>query len=230
VDPRESLRCYDFGPSTVIVGHIRQLESLGYFAKGSACEPGEEVILKPAVDEAIVFEEFFATSLRILPHPALTDILVKFHMQLHQLTPNAFTQFSMYFWAMISFGGKPSGDGFAKCYELHYQLKKVGGDEGDKYQQFGCIILHGRWGSGAKLTPAIKNKSSSGWMKAWFYYKVPRHLCERGGRLCTSYTCTYVAWSSGQIPPSTVLTMTRETLPLSRQPNLLEVMMSWRNS
>jgi hypothetical protein len=82
---------------------------------------------------------------------------------------------------MMSFGGKPSGDGFAKCYELHYQLKKVGGDSGDKYQKFGCINFHGRQGSGVKLTPTIKNKWSSGLMKAWFYCMVPRHLCDQGG-------------------------------------------------
>jgi hypothetical protein len=58
---------------------------------------GEEVISDPAADKAIMFEEFFAAGLWMLPHPALTDILVKFHVQLHQLTPNAFTQFSKYF-------------------------------------------------------------------------------------------------------------------------------------
>jgi hypothetical protein len=45
----------------------------------------------------------------------------------------------------------------------------------------------------AKLTPTIKNKWSAGWMKAWFYCKVPKHLCEQGGKtvhiLC-SYMCS----------------------------------------
>jgi hypothetical protein len=35
VDPRESMQSYDFGASTVTVDRIRQLELLGYFAKGS---------------------------------------------------------------------------------------------------------------------------------------------------------------------------------------------------
>jgi hypothetical protein len=97
VDPRESTWSYDFGLSIVTVSCIRQLEALGYFAKGSACEPGEEVMLEPAADEDVVFEEFFAAGLRMPPHLVLTDILVKFHVQIHQLTPNAFTQFSKYF-------------------------------------------------------------------------------------------------------------------------------------
>jgi hypothetical protein len=35
-------------------------------------------IPEPADDEAIVFEEFFATGLRMPPHSALTEILIKF--------------------------------------------------------------------------------------------------------------------------------------------------------
>jgi hypothetical protein len=42
-------------------------------------------------------------------------------------------QFSKHFSAMMSFSGKPSSDGFAKRYELHYQPKKVGADRGEKY-------------------------------------------------------------------------------------------------
>jgi hypothetical protein len=34
------------------------------------------------------------------PHPALTDILLKFQVQLHQLTPNAIVLLSKYFWVV----------------------------------------------------------------------------------------------------------------------------------
>jgi hypothetical protein len=63
VDPREFAWSYDFGPSTITVGRIRQLEALGYFAEAFAHELGEEVIPEPAADEAVVFEEFFAVGL-----------------------------------------------------------------------------------------------------------------------------------------------------------------------
>jgi hypothetical protein len=130
----------------------------------------------------------------------------------------------------MSFGGKPSGDGLAKRYELHYQLKKVGANGGEKYQLFGCINFHGRRGSGLNLTPVIKNKRSAGWMKAWFYGKVPKHLCAQGEKtvhILYSYMCSLEFRTE---PPSTMLTMTWGTLPLSRRLNLLEVMMLWRNS
>jgi hypothetical protein len=97
VDPRESAQSYDFRHSTITVGRIRQLETLRYFVEGSAGEPGEETVLEVTDDEAIVFEEFFITGLRMPPHPALKEILLKYRVQLHQLTPNAFVQFSKYF-------------------------------------------------------------------------------------------------------------------------------------
>jgi hypothetical protein len=101
MDPRESKHSYDFRPSTVTVSRIRQLEALGYFIEGFACEPSEEVVLDPCNDEAVVFEEFFATGLQMPLQPALTDILLKFWVQLHQLSLNTFAQFSKYFWAVL---------------------------------------------------------------------------------------------------------------------------------
>jgi hypothetical protein len=59
------------------------------------------------------------------PHPAFTDILLKFWVQLHQLTVNVIAQMLKYFCVVLSFGGDPSSDGFAKRHELHYQPKKA---------------------------------------------------------------------------------------------------------
>jgi hypothetical protein len=67
MDLCESEWSYDFGPSTITVGRIRQLESLGYFIEGSTCEPGEEVVLDPGDEEAIVFEEFLTAGLQMPP-------------------------------------------------------------------------------------------------------------------------------------------------------------------
>jgi hypothetical protein len=66
------------------------------FAEGSAHEPGEETVPELNTDEAIVFEEFFVVP-RMSPYPSLTKILLMFHVQLHQLTPNAIAQLSKYF-------------------------------------------------------------------------------------------------------------------------------------
>jgi hypothetical protein len=49
--------------------------------------------------------------------------------------------------------------------------------------QLGCITFHSNWYKDqVKLTPAVKNKWSTGWMKAWFYCKVPIHQSALGGK------------------------------------------------
>jgi hypothetical protein len=47
----------------------------------------EEVVSESVDDETVVFEKFFIAGLRMPPQPVLTDILVKFQVQLHQLSP-----------------------------------------------------------------------------------------------------------------------------------------------
>jgi hypothetical protein len=116
--------------------------------------------------------------------------LLKYQVQLHQLTPNAIAQLSKYFWAVLSFGGESSSDGFAKHYELHYQPKKVVVDGFERFQQFSVINFHARQGGVAGLTQAIKNKWLTGWTRAWFYYKVPLHLCQPGGKSIHAHVCT----------------------------------------
>jgi hypothetical protein len=56
------------------------LEALRYFIEASTREPGEETIPEPADDEAVMFNEFFAVGLRMPPHPALTEILLKYQV------------------------------------------------------------------------------------------------------------------------------------------------------
>jgi hypothetical protein len=78
VDLHKLVQSYDFRMSSVTVGRIRQLESLRYFAKGSAHEPGEETVPEPNHDEVVVFEEFFMAGLHMPPHPSFTKNLLKF--------------------------------------------------------------------------------------------------------------------------------------------------------
>jgi hypothetical protein len=90
-------------------------------------------------------------------------------VQLHQLTPNAIVQLFKYFWAVISFGGTQTSngftkrcesDGFTKRCELHYHPKKMEIDGAVLDAQFGYLDFHTKWykGSEAKFTVAIKNK------------------------------------------------------------------------
>jgi hypothetical protein len=174
-DEGSRTRSYYFGPSMITVSHIREMIDHGYFVEGMGRVPTEETILVHVVDEAVIFEEFFTTGLRMPPHPVLSDILLKFQVQLHQLTPNANGQLSKCIWAVASFGGVPSTDSFTKRYEFHYQSKKMTGDEAEVLVQYGCVNFCAKHygGQGARLTVAVKNKGTVGWTQVWFRCKVP---------------------------------------------------------
>jgi hypothetical protein len=52
----------------------------GYFTEGGVHVPGVETVPEPENDEAVMFEYFFTSSLRMPPHPVLADILLKFQV------------------------------------------------------------------------------------------------------------------------------------------------------
>jgi hypothetical protein len=59
-----------------------------YFLKGNDWSLGTETFLMPWVNKAVVFEDLFLVGLRMPSHLVLVEILQKFRVQLHQLTPN----------------------------------------------------------------------------------------------------------------------------------------------
>jgi hypothetical protein len=96
--------------------------------------------------------------------------------------PNAIAQLSKYFWAVGSFGGVPLGNSFVKCYELHYQLKTVETLEGYQIMHYRCLNFYAMGDGSPKLSCAIKNKWSAGWIKSWLYCRVPCRQSSRGGK------------------------------------------------
>jgi hypothetical protein len=149
---------YYFKSSTITVGKIKMMVKKGYFVDGEAHALTAETVSEPDNDEVVVYEDFFVAGLRMPPHPALVDILLKFQAQLHQLMPNAIAQLSKYFWVVGSFKGVPEGNAFVKWYELHYQPKKVDIPEGEMFAQYGYLNFHAKRDGGPKLSLTIKNK------------------------------------------------------------------------
>ena len=71
------------------------------------------------------------------------EILAKFKVKIHQLTPNAIVMLSKFYWAVKTFGGPISVDGFCRLYELHPQGWKVHfADEDEVFStQSGCCTF-----------------------------------------------------------------------------------------
>jgi hypothetical protein len=53
----------------------------------------------------------------------ISDVLQKFGIYFHQLTPNAIVRLSVYIWALRSQAVEPFADSFCRVYELHYQTR-----------------------------------------------------------------------------------------------------------
>jgi hypothetical protein len=98
----------------------------------------------------------------------IADVLEKFGIHLHQLTPNAIVRLSVYIWALRSQEAEPLAEGFCRAHELHYQTKAR---EDGLHDIFGCYNFAYR--KDAKY-PVIsyRTKWLAGWKSEWFYVKV----------------------------------------------------------
>jgi hypothetical protein len=161
----------EFGKSTINKGDMAKLLKLGYFSedrKELIRFGGEEVTPKPEKDEVVVFKSFFKAGLRFPLHEMIADVLERFGIYLHQLTPNAIVRLSVYIWALRSQDAEPLAEGFCRSHELHYQTKAR---EDGLHDNFGCYNFAYR--KDAKY-PVIsyRTKWPAGWKGEWFYVKV----------------------------------------------------------
>jgi hypothetical protein len=93
----------EFGRSTVTTEDLIVMKKLGYFGEnedGLIRFAGEEVIPEPKDDEVVVFKSFFRTGLRFPLYDMIGEVLKRFEIYLHQLTPNAIVRISIYIWAL----------------------------------------------------------------------------------------------------------------------------------
>jgi hypothetical protein len=93
----------DFGKSTISEGDLPKMLNLGYFneAKKELIRfGGDETTPKPGKDEVVVFKSFFKAGLRFPLNKMIADVLNKFGIYLHQLTPNAIVRLCVYIWAL----------------------------------------------------------------------------------------------------------------------------------
>jgi hypothetical protein len=115
----------EFGVSRISSVHVQDMQQLGYFGNGVGRVPGAEEIPEPE-REIVVLEAFFIAGLRLPAHRFVAEVLQRYDMQIHQLTPNVVVALAKYVWVVTSYGGQPSVEVFAKNYCLHWQKRKIG--------------------------------------------------------------------------------------------------------
>jgi hypothetical protein len=161
----------EFGKSTITEGDMSKLMRLGYFSEAKkelVCFGGEDITPKPKKNEVVVFKSFFKAGLRFPLNGMIADVLKKFGIYLHQLTPNAIVRLSVYIWALRSQGVEPFAGGFCRVHELHYQTKAR---EDGLHENFGCYNFAYRKNT-KFLVISYRAKWPASWKTEWFYVKV----------------------------------------------------------
>jgi hypothetical protein len=156
----------EFGVSWISSVRVQDMQQLGYFGSGVGHVPGAEEVPEPE-GELVVFEAFFVAGLRLSAHRFM-EVLRRFEVQVHQLTPNVVLALAKYVWATTSYGGQPSVEVFAKHYCLHWQKRKIG----HEIAQFGLCTFTPKTGKTSmevvELVPCARNKWGN-WWEFWFY-------------------------------------------------------------
>jgi hypothetical protein len=121
----------EFGRSTVTEDDMPKLMKLGYFSEAKKeliRFGGEEITPKPEKDELVVFKSLFKAGLRFPLNEMIADVLKKFGIYLHQLTPNAIIRLSIYIWALRSQGQNRLSKASAghMSFIIRQKLEKMG--------------------------------------------------------------------------------------------------------
>jgi hypothetical protein len=93
----------DFGKSTISKADFSKMVKSGYFSENEKKLlrfGGEETTPKPEKDEIVIFKSFLKVGLRFPLNRMISDVLQKFGIYFHQLTPNAIVRLSVYIWAL----------------------------------------------------------------------------------------------------------------------------------
>jgi hypothetical protein len=128
----------------------------------------------------------------------VAEVLRRFEVQVHQLTPNAVVALAMYVWAMTSYGSQPSVEVFTKHYCLHWQKRKIG----HEIAQFGSCTFTPKTGKTSmevvELVPCARNKWGN-WWEFWFY--VSKGTVEDHPGLSVAVICShyYVAYPQFEV-------------------------------
>ena len=123
--------------------------------------PKGEETPKPRDYEMVVFKDYFVAGLRLPCDAFLGEVLERYNLEPHDLTPNGIARVSQFVWACRSQGVEPDTDAFARLFDLHRQPKKAKfiDSDGEFEAQYGsCSFIPRKSKQGPSIVVAQKNK------------------------------------------------------------------------
>jgi hypothetical protein len=117
-------------------GHIDAMKGK-YFHDVSIVRPsGESTVHLPEKAEVVAHRSFLKAGLRFPLHKMLVEVLKRFKIYLHQLTPEALIKVGIFIWAVRSQGLEPNTDYFYNIHEVFYETKSTRKEQ--YHNKFGC--------------------------------------------------------------------------------------------
>jgi hypothetical protein len=168
----------EFGRSTVTAGDLVVMKKLGYFGENDhelIRFAREKVVPKLKDDEVVMFKSFFRAGLRFPLYDMIGEVLKRFEIYVHQLTPNAIVRLTIYIWALRSQGKSVNAEGFCGVHKLHYQLKARADG---LHKNFGCYNFAYRKDTKASVI-GYRTKWPTRWTREWFYVKADEKKREK---------------------------------------------------
>jgi hypothetical protein len=86
----------EFGVSRISSVRLQDMQQLGYFGNVVGRVPRAEEVPEPEGELLVVFEAFFTADLHLPAHRFVAEVLERFEVQVHQLTPNAVVALAKY--------------------------------------------------------------------------------------------------------------------------------------
>jgi hypothetical protein len=123
----------------------------------------------------VVFKSLFRARLRFPLYEMIGEVLKRFEIYLHQLTPNAIVRLSFFIWALRSQENSANAEGFCRVHELHYQTKARADG---LHRNFGCHNFAYQKDTKAPVI-GYHTKWPNGWTNEWFYVKADEKRREK---------------------------------------------------
>lgn len=157
--------------------------------------------------EAVVFHDFFVASLDFPLEGFVSEVLEWFQIQLHQLTPNAFTRLSIFAMSMKMLGCPMLADTFIRFYETQRRQSEVRDPSAESKLplEFGAFnFVSKKTRSTISIVPTYRNKWPQ-WTKFWFYHRVYTdtevQVAEANGKEHSSpLVSTLAKWEGERLP------------------------------
>ena len=104
-------------------GHIEAMKGK-YFHDVSIVRPGWDAIVPlPEKNEVVVYQSFLKAGLHFPLHKMLDEVLKRFEIYLHQLTPKSLIKVGIFICAVRSQSLEPNVDCFCNIHELLHLTK-----------------------------------------------------------------------------------------------------------